>query len=214
MLQRQSKRNGADTMQHPTTSGQSRSVGIGAVLVFAALVAAGAGLRLVFRDIPNFAPVVALALFAGYYFRSAVVAICVPLAVMAISDWFLGGYGWTMMALVYGMLAFPVLLRGWLRRTFRFDRPGIVGSFTPAAGLIGCSLLSSVLFFVVTNFGVWLWFGAYEPSFAGLVHCYAAAIPFFRHTLAGDLAFSVVLFGSYAAAHAYGMSRQLVADAT
>lgn len=207
MIDRKSERSGLEPTDHQASLASGARRGVNDLLVFTAMVAAGAGVRLVCRDLPNFAPVAALALFAGYYFRSALLAISVPLAVMAISDWFLGGYGWYMMALVYGMLAFPVLLRGWLRRTFRFDRPGVAGQMVPLAGLVGCSLLSSLLFFVVTNFGVWLWFGAYEPGFAGLAHCYAAAVPFFRHTLTGDLVFSVVLFGSYATAHAVARVR-------
>ena len=184
-------------------------------LVLVALIASGAGLRLLFRDLPNFAPVAALALFAGYYFRSIVVAIVVPVAVMALSDWFMGGYDWQLMALVYGMLAFPVLLRTPLRRLFRFGRPGFAGTALPLVGLVGCSLLSSILFFIVTNFGVWAWFGfgAYEPTLTGLWHCYLAAIPFFRYTVAGDLTFSIVLFGSYAMAHALSTARVLAQQA-
>jgi hypothetical protein len=68
---------------------------------------------------------------------------------MVVSDHFLGGYSWQMMGLVYGMLAFPVLLRSPLRRAFHFDRSGFAGTAIPLAGLVGCSLLSSVLFFVV-----------------------------------------------------------------
>ena len=109
--------------------------------------------------------------------------------------------------LVYGMLAFPVLLRAPMRRMFRFDHPGLAGTAAPLAGLVGCSLLSSVLFFVVTNFGSWLWFGSYAPTLSGLGHCYLAAVPFFRHTVAGDLAFSIVLFGSYATAHVFSAAR-------
>ncbi len=61
-------------------------------------------------------------------------------------------------------------------------------------------MASSILFFLVTNLGVWLWFGTYGPGFDGLWHCYVAAIPFFRYTLAGDMFFATVLFGSYALA--------------
>ena len=46
--------------------------------VFGALVLFGAGLRLYFRDLPNFAPVAALALFSGYWFRSWRTAAGVP----------------------------------------------------------------------------------------------------------------------------------------
>ena len=128
------------------------------------------------------------------------VALLVPLTVMAMSDWFLGGYDWAMMTLVYGMLALPVAFRGWLRNAFSLRCARMSETMAPLAGLFSCGLVSSLMFFVVTNFGVWLWFGSYDRSLAGLWQCYLAAIPFFRYTLAGDLFFSVVLFGSYALA--------------
>lgn len=175
--------------------------------VFLLLVTGGVALRWACQDLPNFAPVAAMALFAGYFFRSALLALLVPLSVMAVSDWlFAGGYHWAVMAPVYGMLALPVLLRGWLRRAFdlRQARP-----IMPLLGLFSCGLMSSVLFFLVTNFGVWCGFGMYDRSVVGLLQCYAQAIPFFRYTLAGDMFFTVALFGSYALAMALGREREL-----
>lgn len=167
---------------------------------FLLLVGSGVGLRLACQDLPNFAPVAALALFAGYFFRSALLALCVPLAVMGISDWFVGGYHGGIMATVYVTLAFPVLLRPWLRRTFALEGRRAAQRLAPLAGLVTCGLLSSLLFFAVTNFAVWAAGGMYPQTWSGLVHCYAAAVPFFRYTLAGDLFFATVLFGAYALA--------------
>ena len=64
----------------------------------------------------------------------------------------------------------------------------------------GAALASAILFFVVTNFGVWLSSGMYPPTLAGLAACYVAAIPFFQNTLAGDLFFAALLFGGFALA--------------
>ena len=116
------------------------------------------------------------------------------------------------MVLVYGMLAVPGVLRGWLRQTFVLGRGRLSARLAPLAGLLSCSLLSSVLFFVVTNFGVWLGFATYETSWAGLCECYVAAIPFFRYTLAGDLFFAIVLFGSYALALSLAPAREPAAE--
>ncbi|MDD5538977.1 MAG: hypothetical protein PHF12_08445, partial [Candidatus Omnitrophica bacterium] len=58
------------------------------------------------------------------------------------------------------------------------------------------SLFSSLVFFVVTNFGVWM-AGWYPQTPQGLQACFIAAIPFFRYFLAGTLVYSTVLFGSY-----------------
>ena len=61
--------------------------------------------------------------------------------------------------------------------------------------VLGASLLSAVLFFVVTNFGSWL--VMYPHTGNGLMQCYVAAIPFFRYTLFSTLGYGVVLFGLY-----------------
>ena len=138
-------------------------------ITFVTLVSGCVLARLACQGVPNFAPVAAAALFAGYFFRSPAVALGVPLTVMAVSDLFLGGYDWRMMVLVYGALSLPVGFRGPLRRHLAMGsgRPAA----WPVAGLLSCSLAASLLFFFVTNFGCWLWMGAYERSVAGLIHC-------------------------------------------
>jgi hypothetical protein len=60
------------------------------------------------------------------------------------------------------------------------------------------AVASSVLFFVLTNFGMWLFSGFYPLSGGGLAACFVAAIPFFQNTLAGDLLFTALLFGGFA----------------
>ena len=61
----------------------------------------------------------------------------------------------------------------------------------------------SLVFFVVTNLGVWLVGDLYPRTLDGLVTCYIAAIPFFRNTLAGDACYTVALFGGFALAQRY-----------
>lgn len=169
-------------------------------LVFATLVVGGAWLRVAFRDLPNFAPVAALALFSGYFFRHRRMAVGVPLLVMGISDLWLGGYDLRVMATVYSMLAVPVFARDVLRAVFQLAPGRWSRAMAAVGGLVGCSLLSSVLFFLVTNFAVWCCYDYYATDSAGLVNCYVRALPFFRYTLAGDLCFSTLLFGAYSLA--------------
>ncbi len=54
-----------------------------------------------------------------------------------------------------------------------------------------------MLFFLITNFGVWLHTGLYAKTWGGLVQSYTLALPFFRNTLLGDLGFVGLLFGAY-----------------
>jgi hypothetical protein len=68
--------------------------------------------------------------------------------------------------------------------------------------IAGAALTGSFSFFVISNFGVWAATAMYPKTAAGLMTCYAAGLPFFRHTLEGDLLFSAVLFGLPVAAAA------------
>jgi len=65
-------------------------------------------------------------------------------------------------------------------------------------GTAGAALAGSVLFFLITNFGVWWFQSLYPHTLDGLIACYVAAIPFFRNTLLGDLLYTAVLFGGFA----------------
>ncbi len=178
-------------------------------IVFVLLVAAGAASRVVFRELPNFAPIAALALFAGYYFRHSVVALLVPLAAMLISDCFLGFYEWQLLAVVYAMLTLPVALRPLARKFLAIERRQLSRTAASLAGLLSCSLGSSLLFFAATNFAVWYGSTWYPQNWHGLVECYAAAMPFFKYTLLGDLFYASLLFGGYAAAVNLGWVRDL-----
>ena len=57
---------------------------------------------------------------------------------------------------------------------------------------ISGSLIAALLFFVITNFGVWS-LGSYGYSVNGLITCYTLAIPFFGNTLVSTLIFSILI---------------------
>lgn len=151
-------------------------------LIIALIVAAGL-IRLLPHP-PNFAPIAAMALFAGAYVANVRLALLVPLVAMFLSDMVLGFHAG--MVLVYVCMGITVIIGTQLRKRLRV---------VPIATAV---LASSVLFFVVTNFGVWATQGMYPISFEGLVACYVAAIPFFHNSLLGNAFFTAVLFGGFA----------------
>lgn len=148
--------------------------------------------------LPNFSPLAAVALFSGFYLRRRY-AFLLPLAILLISDYFISGYYGSVMFYVYGSYLLIGVLGVAFRSTKVFPR------------VIAGSLLSSLLFFIITNFGVWadpLFF--YPRTFSGLVECYVAALPFFRNTVLGDLFFTSALFGAYELARHYLAKKMLV----
>ena len=59
------------------------------------------------------------------------------------------------------------------------------------------ALLSSIIFFLVTNFSVWAFTGMYDKTFSGLMVSYTMGLPFFKWSVISTLLYSGVLFGAY-----------------
>lgn len=163
-------------------------------LLLAGLILVAALTRLLPHP-PNFSPVEAIALFGGAYFASRLWALAVPLVAMFVSDFALG--------LVHGGVYFDYFASAgfWLvyacivlSTVLGFGLRGKVGG----TRVLGYSLLGSLLFFVVTNFGTWLGSPMYPQTGAGLAAAYAAGIPFFQWTVLGTLFYAAVLFGGFA----------------
>jgi hypothetical protein len=129
----------------------------------------------------NLAPVGAMALFSGAVIRNRVMAFLFPLLAMLVGDFFVGFH--ILMSVVYVSFVISTAIGFWLR-----ERRSV-------APLGGAVLLGAIQFFLITNLGVWMFLNSYPKSFAGLVACYAAGVPFFWNTLAGDICYSALLFG-------------------
>ena len=133
----------------------------------------------------NLAPVGAIALFGGAILPRRF-GWWLPLAVMLVSDAIIGFYH----GIIFTWVAF--LLVGLFGTSLRSQSNWL----RVPLGALG----SSVIFFVVSNFGVWAQGQIYAHTWAGLVQCYQMALPFFRNTFLGDLIYASALFGAYALA--------------
>lgn len=130
---------------------------------------------------PNFSPIGGLALFSGANFKNKF-SFLIPILAMLISDIFLGFHK----TIPYVYLSFIIIFL--IGRNMKFNK---------WQTLLSASLVSSVLFFLITNFGVWLNFNMYPKTIDGLVQCYVMGIPFFRNTLISDLFYSFSFFYGY-----------------
>jgi hypothetical protein len=165
--------------------------------VITSLILIAAASRLL--PIHNFSPLGAIALFGAAHFSKKWQAIAIPLIATWLSDlfinnviyarfyptftWFYEGFYWQYASyILIAVLAFFILKKVNVKNVF-----------------IG-ALSSTVIFFIVSNFGVWVSSTAYPHNFTGLMACYTAAIPFVNGTLYSDLLYSAILFGSYALA--------------
>ena len=58
------------------------------------------------------------------------------------------------------------------------------------------ALLGAIIFFLITNFGVWT-SGMYGFSVKGLIDCYVLAIPFFAYSIISTILFSLLIETGY-----------------
>lgn len=139
---------------------------------------------------PNFTPIAAMALFGGACLSNKKFAFIIPLLAMFISDCIIGFHN--TMIYVYASFILITFIGNYIRSNSR------------AGNIILASLVSSILFFIITNFGVWA-SGGFELGMKGLINIYLIAIPFygnsmfgsfFANTIMGDLFYCGILFGS------------------
>ena len=125
---------------------------------------------------PNFTPITAIALLSSKGFTNRWIILLIPMISLFISDLFLGLHD--SIPFVYGAFILITLL-GMSAKKIE----------------ISTVLISSTIFFLVSNFGVW--FYNYPITLDGLISCYALAIPFFLNTILGDLFYSVIMIYPY-----------------
>jgi len=126
---------------------------------------------------PNFTPILATAIVAPYIINNKWVSIAIPLTAMFIADLFIGLHPYILW--VYGAIALSTLFSFTLKKFGRmYIQLGIM------------ALLSSLIFYVVTNFSVWLVWDFYPKTFDGLMLCYVAGLPFLRNTLMSTILYT------------------------
>lgn len=145
------------------------------------LIAFGIIMRLLPHE-PNFAPVGAIALFSGAVLGWRIAA-WLPVVLTIGADLFIGFYP----GMMFTSLGFAVigLFGALFARTSIFVRV--------LAGGLG----SGIIFYLISNFGVWLMGGLYPQTMQGLIDCYVMALPFLRVSLLADLFYAALFFGLY-----------------
>lgn len=145
------------------------------------LIALGAASRLVPHP-ANMAPIGAIALYGGSQLPKKY-ALAIPLLAMILSDFFIGFDGIASRFTVYGSFLLIGLIGLWLKKHLN------------VINLIAAMFVSSILFFLTTNAGVWAFSQMYPKTLGGLMLSYEMGLPFLRNTILGDLLYTTTIFG-------------------
>ena len=131
---------------------------------------------------PNFTPIIAVAIVSGYFFKNINLSLLTLLVAMLISDLFIGFY--ENVIFVYASLLLITFVFHKISKKINFKNLFIYG------------FAGSIVFFVISNFGVWalgspgVYDVAYDKNLSGLIECYILAIPFFGNTFLSTLIFA------------------------
>ncbi|MBA4140078.1 MAG: hypothetical protein H0X70_06175 [Segetibacter sp.] len=165
----------------------------------AALLIVFAAFTRLFPHPENFTALGAMAVFGGSVIKDKKLAFLLPLSALLLSDVCLqlftsrkGFYGTTQF-FVYAAFILITLLATFIRKK-------------SVVNIAFAAVWSALIFFVISNFGVWVSSTSYAHNITGLLACYAAAIPFYKNELfgnfvlnsiMGNLFFSALLFSGY-----------------
>lgn len=136
----------------------------------------------------NFTAIMASSYVFAILFRdSKTKALLLPVLAMLVSDFFIG---LNSPKFFHSTMPFVYLGMGLALVPFFANRKALDKNLIKAVAVVAGSLI----FFAVSNFGVWMMDGMYPMTFAGLTQCYAMAIPFFQNQLAADIILTPVIF--------------------
>lgn len=153
------------------------------LLVFIPLVIAAIASRFIPHPF-NFTAVGAIALFSGAMMVDKRYAYLIPLALLFLTDLFIG-FHFSMLP-VYGSFMLTVWIGTKIRNNPRWFK------------IMGASVISSLIFFLITNLPLWyLDLRLYPMTMEGTLTSYEMALPFFRNQLLGDLFYNAILFGMF-----------------
>ncbi len=125
---------------------------------------------------PNFTPIIAVAIMSCYFFKNIYLSFAILIISMLLADFFIGFH--VKMIFVYPSILIISYIFYKVNYEISFKNLFIFGFF------------GSVIFFIISNFGVWLIEDLYEYNMKGLIECYILALPFFKNTFISTVIFS------------------------
>ena len=151
----------------------------------------------VIPHIHNFSPIIALAIFGALHYKNKSLSYIVPIISLWFSDFLINNFIFkisneNITFLYEGFYWQYISYLTIIFLSLNFNKKKIT-----ILNVLFLTLSSSLIFFVITNFGYWLTSGIYSNNLSGLFECYVAGIPFYKGTLFGTLFYTPAFIGTY-----------------
>ena len=129
---------------------------------------------------PNFTPIIAMAVMSGFFFRNIYLSLTTLFISMLLADIFIGFYN-NMLFVYLSLLLISII---FFKINYKINYKNLlIFAFT-----------GTLIFYLISNFGVWAMGSLYEKNMNGLINCYFLAIPFFKNSIISTIIFSYATF--------------------
>lgn len=132
---------------------------------------------------PNFTPIIAIAIIGNHFLKNINVTFLVILSSMILSDFILGLH--KTIFFTYLSLIIIIFIMSKLDKKIS------------SRNLVAFSLGGSLLFYLISNLGVWILSDVYEKNLIGLFNCYVLALPFLKNSILSTIFFSYLSYWSH-----------------
>jgi len=121
---------------------------------------------------PNFTPILSISILGFLFSTILSVKVLIVLGSMFFSDLIIGTHDF--MIYVYFSLTLLII-------------------FSNSKNYIYMMFFGPLIFFIITNFGVWLYSSYYTKNINGLIECFYMAIPFFKNTILSTFFYCILI---------------------
>ena len=131
---------------------------------------------------PNFTPLITVAIMSSYFFKNIYLSFFVILISMVLGDIFIGFYNNMFFVYLSLLLISYIFFKIIKKMNYK--------------NLFVYALIGSLIFYLISNFGVWILGNLYDKNFNGLIECYIMAIPFLKNTIISTIFYSYLIYFS------------------
>ena len=165
------------------------------ILLLFIICMVAAATRLIPYEMLNFTAVGALAFMGGAMIENKWLRYILPIGLMAITDlvlntviyseftggsFFYDGMFWVYIPFIISVAVGRIILKE-----------------ASAGKVVFAGLVSGIIFFLISNFGVWMSGSLYPKTAGGLLEAYYMGLPFVRNTLAGNIVFGLAIYAAW-----------------
>ena len=130
---------------------------------------------------PNFTPIISAAILSSFFFKNVNLSISVILISMFVSDLLIGFHNY----IFFTYIPLVVIAIIFKEKILKYNN------------ILVYSVTGAIIFYLISNFGVWFLGKTYDKNIYGLISCYIAGLPFLKNSLISTIFYTYLTFSIF-----------------